>query len=118
VRAFLSCLFVLLAASVTRVEAHAVLTKSSLRDTPVAVDTSTSVTLTFNTGIEPGFTEVVLRSSGPDRPLTVTPGEHPSDVVVALPRLPAGVYALRYKVLATDGHVTEGVYRFRVGPAE
>jgi methionine-rich copper-binding protein CopC len=108
----------LLAASVTRVGAHAVLTKSSLRDTPVAVDTATSVTLTFNTGIEPGFTEVVLRSAGPDRPLTASTGAHPNEVVVALPPLAAGAYALRYKVLATDGHVTEGVQRFRVGSAE
>ncbi|HKA29726.1 MAG TPA: copper resistance protein CopC [Candidatus Binatia bacterium] len=31
-----------------------------------------------------------------------------------MPALPPGFYALQYKVLATDGHVTENVLRFRV----
>jgi copper resistance protein C len=118
VRAFLCCLIVVLAASATRVSAHAVLTKASVRDTPVRADTATSVTLTFNTSIEPGFTQVVLRSEGPDRELTASAGAKASEVVVALPPLPAGVYALRYKVLAADGHVTEGVQRFQVTAAE
>lgn len=117
-RAFVCCLLVALAASATRVSAHAVLTKTSLRDTPVRPDAATSVTLTFNTTIEPGFTQVVLRSEGPDRPLTATTGALPSQVVVALPALPAGAYALQWKVLAADGHVTEGVQRFRVSPLE
>ncbi len=117
-RALLCCLIVVLVASVTRVSAHAVLTKASVRDTPVRPDTATSVTLTFNTSIEAGFTQVVLRSDGPDRVLPVSPGAKASEVVVAVPPLPAGIYALRYKVLAADGHVTEGVQRFQVAPAE
>jgi methionine-rich copper-binding protein CopC len=118
VRAVLCCLLVTLAAGATRVSAHAVLTKASVRDTPVRPDTAMPVTLTFNTGIEPGFTQVVLRSDGPDRPLTATAGERPNEVVVALPALPVGAYALHFKVLAADGHVTEGVQRFRVSAAE
>ncbi len=108
----------MLAASASEVSAHAVLTKSSARDGTVRADTATSVTLTFNTGIEPGFTQVVLRSDGPDRPLTASPGAKPSDVVVALPPLPAGFYAIRYKVLAADGHVSEGAERFQVTAGE
>lgn len=117
-RAFLGCLLVLLAASATRVSAHAVLTKASVRNSPVRVDTATSVTLTFNTGIEPGFTQVILRSDGPDRTLTTSAGAKPSDVVVAVPPLAAGFYALKFKVLAADGHVTEGVERFQVTTGE
>lgn len=117
-RALVCCLIVALVASATRVSAHAVLTKASVRDTPVRADTAASVTLTFNSGIEPGFTQVVLRSDGADRALTVSPGAKASEVVVALPPLPAGSYALRYKVLAADGHVTEGVQRFQVTAAE
>lgn len=109
---------VVLAADVGRVSAHAVLTKSSLRDTPVRADTPATVTLTFNSGIEPGFTQVVLRSDGPDRPLTVRAGDRPTDVVIEVPALPPGGYALRYKVLAADGHVTENVLRFRIDPRE
>jgi methionine-rich copper-binding protein CopC len=117
-RAFLCCLALVLAAGVTRVSAHAVLTRTSLRDAPVKANTPTSVTLTFNTSIEAGLTQVMLRSDGPNRPLTAAAGDQASQVVVALPPLPAGFYALHYKVLAADGHVTEGVQRFQVAPAE
>ncbi len=104
----------MLALSATGVSAHAVLTRSSLRDTPVRPHTATPITLTFNSGIEPGFTQVVLRSEGPDRTVAAHAGPRASDVVVELPPLPPGAYALRYKVLAADGHVTESVVRFRV----
>ena len=117
-RALVWGLALAIAASATRVSAHAVLTKTSLRNAPLKANATASVVLTFNTGIEAGFTEVVLRSDGPDRKLSVGAGEQPSQVVVTLPPLPQGIYALRYKVLATDGHVTEGVQRFQVAPAE
>ena len=108
----------MLAAGATRVSAHAVLTRSSLRDTTVKANTATSVTLTFNTGIEAGLTQITLRGEGPEQPLSASPGNQPSQLVVALPPLAAGFYALRYKVLAADGHVTEGVQRFQVSAAE
>jgi methionine-rich copper-binding protein CopC len=109
-------LLVVLAASATAVWAHAVLTKSSVRDQPVQADTATTITLTFNSGIEAGFAQVILRGAGPDRPLGARAGAKPSEVVIDLPPLPPGAYALRYKVLAADGHVTESVYRFRIDP--
>ena len=77
-------------------------------------NTSTDVTLTFNSGIEAALTQVVLRSDGPDRTLAVRAGAQPSQIDVTVPPLPPGFYALNYKVLATDGHVTENVLRFRV----
>ena len=33
---------------------------------------------------------------------------------VALPPLPGGAYAVRYRVLSVDGHVVEGAYSFTV----
>ena len=33
---------------------------------------------------------------------------------VALPPLPSGAYAVRYRVLSVDGHVLEGAYSFTV----
>jgi copper resistance protein C len=110
---FLGVILVLVA-SAARVSAHAVLTRSSLRDAPVQANTSTDVTLTFNSGIEAGLTQVVLRSEGPDRTLAVRAGTQPSQIAVTVPALPPGFYALQYKVLATDGHVTENVLRFQV----
>ena len=114
---FVRCLIVVLMASATWVSAHAVLTKSSVRDQPVRANTPTAITLTFNSGIESGFAQAVLRGGdGPDRSLGVRVGEKASQVIVDLPALPPGAYALRYKVLAADGHVTESVLRFRVDP--
>jgi methionine-rich copper-binding protein CopC len=113
-RAFIRGLILVLVASAARVSAHAVLTRSSLRDAPVKANTSTDVTLTFNSGIEAGLTQVVLRSEGPDKTLAVRAGAQPSQIDVTVPPLPPGFYALQYKVLATDGHVTENALRFQV----
>jgi methionine-rich copper-binding protein CopC len=41
----------------------------------------------------------------------------PDRLVIPLPHLGAGVYVLRYRVLAVDGHITEGVLRFTVNVA-
>src|SRR6202035_2242496 len=40
----------------------------------------------------------------------------PDRVVIPLSPLAPGVYVLRYRVLAVDGHITEGALRFTVGP--
>lgn len=97
-----------------RAEAHAVLTGSSLGKGTLAPATAAPITLTFNAGIEAGLTKVVLRGAGEDRALDTHPGAKASEVVVDVPALPAGTYALHYKVLAVDGHVTESVLRFKV----
>ena len=96
---------------------HAVVLKASLEDAPVAPNVPTSVTLRFNSGIEQAFTRVMLLTErGTQQALDVAPGEGPATVRVSLPALPAGPYALRYRVLAVDGHVTESVLRFTVAP--
>jgi copper resistance protein C len=103
-----------LALGATLAEAHAVLTGSSLGKDALAPDSATALTLTFNAGIESGLTKVVLRGVGADRALDTHPGAKASEVVVDVPALPPGTYALHYKVLAVDGHVTESVLRFKV----
>ena len=97
-----------------RAGAHAVLTVASIGKDALAADTATPVTLTFNAGIESGLAKVVLRGAGEDRALDTHAGTKATDLVVDLPALPPGAYALHYKVLAVDGHVTESVLRFRV----
>lgn len=103
-----------LALGAARAEAHAVLTGSSLGKGALAPDTATQLTLIFNAGIESGLTKVVLRGAGDDRALSTRAGAKASEVVVDVPALPPGAYALHYKVLAVDGHVTESVLRFKV----
>ena len=99
--------------------AHAVLTGNSLRDAPPKADTAAPVTLTFNTGVEASLSQVTLRGeTGPERTVPVAAGAQANQLVLDLPPLGAGFYALHYKVLAADGHVTESVLRFRVMPRE
>ncbi len=95
--------------------AHAIMIRASLEETPVVANAATRVTLHFNTSVELRFTKVLLvNGAGEERALAVAPGAAPGTLIVTLPPLPAGAYGLRYKVLATDGHVTENILRFRV----
>jgi methionine-rich copper-binding protein CopC len=110
----LATLLAALLLDVQRAAAHAVLTGSSLGDGTLAPDAAAPITLQFNAGIESGLTKVVLRGAGEDRALATHAGPQASAVVVDVPALPAGAYALHYKVLAVDGHVTESVLRFKV----
>jgi len=99
---------------------HAVVTHASLRDATIAAGTPVETTLEFNSAIEAKLAKVTLvDDKGAERALELAPGEHPSNVlVVALPALAAGHYALKYKILAADGHVTESVLRFQVTAPE
>jgi methionine-rich copper-binding protein CopC len=73
----------------------------------------------FNSKIERRLSRLSL--VGPDRrpiPLAVDgAGDRPDRLVAPLPPLQRGAYAIRWRVLATDGHITEGMIRFTVEPA-
>lgn len=95
--------------------AHAVLVESSVRDRVVSPQTPAVAVGRFNVNIETELTKVVLvNAKGEERPLDRVPGSPRGEVRVKLPPLAPGVYELRYKVLAADGHFTEEVVRFRV----
>jgi methionine-rich copper-binding protein CopC len=96
--------------------AHAVITRSSIGDEPLAAGVATEVTLHFNSAIETSHSSVQLvGADGEKTPLALAAGAHePGTLRVALPALEEGTYALHYRVLAADGHMTESVLRFRV----
>ncbi|HWP66726.1 MAG TPA: copper resistance CopC family protein [Candidatus Limnocylindria bacterium] len=100
--------------------AHAVVTRATLRDAIIPAGKASETTLEFNGAIEAKLAKVTLvDDGGTERALELVPGGHPPNVlVVSLPPLAPGHYALRYKVLAADGHVTESVLRFRVAAPE
>jgi methionine-rich copper-binding protein CopC len=98
----------------TGADAHAVLAGSSIGKDALAAGAATSATLSFNAGIEAALAKVVLRGAAADRPLETRAGARASELVVQIPPLSPGAYALHYKVLAVDGHLTEGVLRFTV----
>jgi len=109
-------LFLLLWALInSTTHAHAVVTQASLKIAPIAPRTATPVSLIFNSNVEVALSQFHLVSAG-DRmtPLTVTSGEKRGEVVVNIPALEPGEYALRFKIFAADGHLTEDLIRFHV----
>jgi copper resistance protein C len=99
------------------VQAHAVVLESSLREHPIKKDVADSIALRFNSRIELKLSRAVLVSRDrPDRPLAMVAGKTAGDVIVQLPPLPPGDYAVRYRVLAADGHITEETLRFSIAP--
>jgi len=100
---------------------HAIVLESSPVRDAVLERAPGQVTLRFNSKIEKRFTRITLAAG--DRPATpIALPEHddaspPDRVVIPLSPLAPGVYVLRYRVLAVDGHITEGALRFTVGPA-
>ncbi len=118
-RNFLSLIFIsILALShIEQSSAHAVVTKHSLEIEPVHSGRPTSVTLDFNSKIEVGLSKIFLVKAGDiHEPVKFSKGGKPGQVVINLPALDPGEYALRFKIFAADGHLTEDIIRFIVIP--
>jgi methionine-rich copper-binding protein CopC len=73
--------------------------------------------LRFNSKLEKRLSRVTL-SAADGRPVplpVVADGSETADrIVLPLGKLRPGAYVIRYKVLAVDGHITEGALRFAV----
>ena len=108
-------LFCLALLSFDTVFAHAVVTHNSLKFKPVPVNQISQVELSFNAKIELDLSEVFLVSAG-DKMQTInaTPGNQPGQVILDLPALAPGEYAIKLKIFAADGHLSEDLLRFFV----
>lgn len=95
------------------VSAHAIVIASTPPDRAVLTRVPAQVELRFNAKLEKKLVHVKLdRADGATQSLPDTARE-PAQVRVTLPQdLIEGAYTLHYKVLATDGHATQGVLRF------
>lgn len=114
-RALILMFSVVLVSVSSAARAHAVITHSSLDTQVVIADRATEVHLFFNSDIEPLLSIVYLVSKGDKKQvLELHHGERPGELIVALPPLVPGEYALQYKVFAADGHITEDVLQFTV----
>lgn len=97
--------------------AHAVVTDHSLKIEQPKANQAKTVELTFNSKIELGLSQVYLVSKGDKQTLlTISKGGKQGNVVVEIPALIPGEYALMYKIFAADGHLTEDVIHFSVTP--
>ena len=101
-----------------RVGAHGIVIDSSPKNEERVVAPSRLV-IRFNSRLEKHLCSVSL--VGPDhasRRLRADAAPAAPDVLVyPLPALTPGPYQAQWKVLAADGHVTEGVLRFTVAAA-
>jgi methionine-rich copper-binding protein CopC len=95
--------------------AHAVITDYSLKMTPIHVNNPANVELSFNSQVELGLSQIFLVSKGDKHQLLqVSNGKKQGQIIIQIPSLEAGDYALRFKVFAADGHLTEDVIHFSV----
>ena len=98
---------------------HAIVLESSPIHDAVLPVAPQRVALRFNSRIEKRFTRVTL-AAGDNTPVAVAvpvgdAEATPDRLTIPLRPLGPGVYVLRYRVLAVDGHVTQGALRFTVG---
>jgi copper resistance protein C len=97
--------------------AHAVVTEHSLKIEQPKTNQARQVELTFNSKVELGLSQVFLVSEGDKRTLlSLSHGKKQGSVMVDVPALTPGQYALLYKIFAADGHITEDVIHFSVNP--
>jgi methionine-rich copper-binding protein CopC len=98
---------------------HAIVLESSPTHDAVLPRAPSLVTLRFNSRIEKRFTRVTLaladQAPVPVALPTADAEATPDRLTIPLQPLGPGVYVLRYRVLAVDGHISEGVLRFTVG---
>ena len=97
--------------------AHAIILESEPAAGAKLAEPPARVYLRFNSKIEKRLSNVTLTAAeGQPVPLPVTSdgSEKPDRIVLPLGSLRPGAYVVRYKVLAVDGHITEGALRFTV----
>lgn len=103
--------------SVQPAHAHAVVTESSLSKEPVKAQHATKVVLFFNSNVELRLSKVFWVSEGDVyHPADIARGKKSGELHIKLPPLEPGDYAIKYKVFAADGHLTESTIRFNVAP--
>jgi len=112
------CLFSLLFLTLTfinQTHAHAVVTKSSLNVNAVLPGQENQIELSFNSKVELSLSQVILVSAGDKKlSLKTTPGAKPGHIIISLPALSSGEYALQLKIFAADGHLSEDLIHFIV----
>ncbi len=95
--------------------AHAVVTESTLRGQVLQAGKVTPVMLLFNSAVELSLSKFdLVRKGDTHEVVTAKPGSKPGQIIVGIPPLSPGDYAIHYKVFAADGHLTEDIIRFSV----
>jgi methionine-rich copper-binding protein CopC len=102
-------------------EAHAIVLESTPAAGAQLAEPPARIELRFNSRIEKRLSRVTLGRAGANPeplPVPVDRDGGPADRLV-LPvgaALAPGPYVVRYRVMAADGHISEGTIRFTVAP--
>jgi methionine-rich copper-binding protein CopC len=99
----------------TRLEGHAILKSSSPANGASVTDPDMQVELTFNVRVDAARSRLQLLmpdASSVDLPIVKSPS--PDVLVSKLKGLKPGAYAIRWQVLAPDGHISRGQIPFTV----
>ncbi|MCK5353687.1 MAG: copper resistance protein CopC [Methyloprofundus sp.] len=97
--------------------AHAVVTEHSIKIEAIRAHQAKQVKLTFNSSIELGLSQVFLvRKGDVEEKLPVRAGQAAGEVLIDMPALDTGEYAVHYKIFAADGHITDDIIHFTVQP--
>jgi copper resistance protein C len=97
--------------------AHALVLESRPSQGAQLPEAPREVYLRFNSKLEKRLSHVSL---APEKgkpvalPISVNGQDQPDRIDLPLAPLAPGAYVIRYKVLAVDGHITEGILRFSV----
>ena len=97
--------------------AHAIILESEPAAGAKLIEPPARIYLRFNSKLEKRLSRVTLAAAdGRPVPMAVkADGSEKADrIVLPLEKLGPGLYLIRYKVLAADGHITAGALRFAV----
>jgi len=95
--------------------AHAVLVQSSPAEGATVTGPDFPVTLKFNSRVDGSRSTLLLATAdGQSKPLSISPQSVPDTLTANASGLVAGKYAIRWQVLAVDGHITRGQIPFIV----
>lgn len=94
---------------------HGVLIDSTPSHGAILEKSPSIVSLRFNAALELSITHLTLVDPKKQtQDLKMTDASTIERIVATVPPLAPGVYLVKYKVLATDGHITEGSIRFTI----
>ena len=108
---------VVIAGAATPCGAHSKLVQSVPADRSVVGESPSRVRLWFNERIEPSYAELSVREAGGKQVDAGDIAVDPTNGVamsVGIPRVPPGIYSVRYRVVSVDGHVVKGNLTFTV----
>jgi methionine-rich copper-binding protein CopC len=95
--------------------AHAVLVQSTPTIDATVEGPEVAVSMKFSSRVDGARSTILLSTfDGKAKPVAIERQSTPDTLTTHLTHLSAGKYAIRWQVLATDGHVTRGEIPFRV----